>query len=242
MAMTAERRTAVAAPIGKVGAPAGFRPPGRRRTRLAVGLLLAALAIVANLFVYSSVSQRHPVLQVVRDVPAGTLIGPDDLREVEVAADPTVRVIGADQRDLVIGSYARVRIVSGSLVVAEAIQSGPLVAPGSAVIAVQVPDGALPIGVRERSRVRLVVPPPRNDDEAGPVEVDGWVVGLPSSPQSVTGRLSLSVEVAEDDAVRVVTGDDVRVVLLDPAGDPVGDPAAAPTPRPVPEPEPAEDP
>ena len=240
MAMTAERRAA--APSGEVGAPVGFRPPGRRRTRLAVGLLLAALAVVANLFVYTSLSERRPVLQVVRDVPAGSLIGPDDVRQVEVAADPTVRVIGADDRDLVIGSYARVRLVSGSLVVAEALQSGPLVAPGSAVIAVQVPDGALPIGVRERSRVRLVVPPPRNDDEALPAEVDGWVVGLPSTPQSVTGRLSLSVEVAEADATVVVTGEEVRVVLLDPAGDPVGDPAAvtgvAADPDPAAEPDP----
>lgn len=228
MAMTAERRAVAPSPIGEVGA-AGFRPPGRRRTRLAVGLLLAALAVVANLLVYSSVSERRPVLQVVRDVPAGNLIGPDDIREVEVAADPTVRVVGAEQRPLVVGSYARVRLVSGSLVVAEAIQPGPLVAPGSAVIAVQVPDGALPVGVRERSRVRLVVPPPRGDLEAVPIEVDGWVVGLPSSPQSVTGRLSLSVEVAEADATRIVTGDDVRVVLLDPAGDQAGDPAAVPT-------------
>lgn len=229
MAMTTERRATAPVPIGEVGAPTGFRPPGRRRTRLAVGLLLAALAVIANLFVYSSVSQRRPVLQVVRDVPAGSLIGPDDIREVEVAADPTVRVIGADQRDLVVGSYARVRIVSGSLVVAEAIQSGPLVAQGSAVIAIQVPDGALPIGVRERSRVRLVVPQSRFDEETGPIEVDGWVVGLPSAPGAVTGRLSLSVEVAEPDAVRVVTGDDVRVVLLDPAGDPAGDPASVPS-------------
>lgn len=233
MAMTAERRTVARPPIGEVGAT-GFRPPGRRRARLAVGLLLAALAVVANLLVYSNVSQRRPVLQVVRDVPAGSLIGPDDIREVEVAADPTVRVLDAEQRQMVVGSYARVRLVSGSLVVAEALQTGPLVAPGAAVIAVQVPDGALPVGVRERSRVRLVVPPPRNDDEAGPVEVDGWVVGLPSSPQSVTGRLSLSVEVAEADATRVVTGDDVRVVLLDPAGDPVGDPAALSTTEPGP--------
>lgn len=216
MVMTPERH-----PLSTVagnGASPGFRPPSRRRARIAVGLLLAALAVVANLIVYSNVSQRRPVLQVVRDVPAGAMISADDLREVEVAADPTVRTIAADQRDLVIGSYARVRLVAGSLVVAEATQTGPLVNTGSAVIAVQVPEGALPIGVRERSRVRLVVPAPRGDGSVEPVEVDGWVVGLPSAPQSVTGRLSLSVEVPDGEAVRIATGDDVRVVLLDPAG------------------------
>ena len=194
----------------------GFRPSSRRRTRIAAGVALAAIAIGGNLAVYSSLGSREPVLQVVRDVPAGQQLTADDLREVEVAVDSTVRTIPAGDAGGVIGQHARVRLVSGSLLVGEALQVEPLVSAGAAVVAVQVPEGALPIGLRERSRVRLVIPPPRAVDDEAPVEVIGRVVGLPSAPQSVSGRLSLSVEVDEASAATVVASDDVRVVLLDP--------------------------
>jgi hypothetical protein len=50
--------------------------------------------------------------------------------------------------------------------------------------------------------------------------VFGRVVGLPTVPDSVTGQLSLSVEVATADAVTVAMAAKVRVVLLDPGVDP----------------------
>lgn len=197
----------------------GFRPSSRRRTRLAVGAVLVAVAVGANVLVYTNLDRRVAVLQVVRDVPAGSVIGPDDVRTVQVAADASVRTIPADEAGRVVGSHARVRLVSGSLVVAESIQADPLVAPGSAVVAVQVTDGALPVGLRERSRVQLVIPPARGV-EGEPVLVEARAVGLPSEPQSVSGRVALSVEVAAGEAPVVAASDDVRVVLLEPTVDP----------------------
>lgn len=218
MALTDVRRRG-APPATSPSPGHSFRPASRRRTRLAAGAALAALAIGGNLLLYSGMDQRTAVLQVVRDVPAGAQVVADDLREVEVAADATVRTVTADRADSVIGSYARVRMVSGSLVVVESTQSAPLVSPGSAIVAIQVPDGALPIGLRERSHVNLVLPPTRTVDAGEPAVVSGRVVGLPSSPQSVSGRVSLSVEVAVDVAPMVVANDDVRVVLLEPGVD-----------------------
>lgn len=217
MALTAERPTEV--DRGAV-ARRGFRPSSRRRSRIVAGVALAALAVGGNLIVYSGLDRREPVLQVVRDVPAGQQLTADDLRQVDVAVDASVRTIGAEQLGTVVGSYARVRLVSGSLVVAEALQAEPLISEGAAVVAVQVPDGALPIGLRERSRVRLVIPPSRGDDGSDVTIVEGRVVGLPSAPQSVSGRLSVSIEVASSDASVVVAGDDVRVVLIEPDGEP----------------------
>ncbi|MGH9135278.1 MAG: hypothetical protein ACRDZZ_15170, partial [Ilumatobacteraceae bacterium] len=119
-----------------------------------------------------------------------------------------------------VGQYAKVRLVAGSLVVAEALQSAPLVSPGAAVVAVQVPEGALPIGLRERSQVQLVVPVDGDGSGSGaPIIVAGRVVGLPSAPSTVTGTLSLSVEVPEQLAADVVASDDVRVVLVEPGAD-----------------------
>jgi hypothetical protein len=202
--------------------PRGFRPSSRRRSRIAAGVTLAAVAVGANLVVYSGLDRREPVLQAVRDIPAGEQLTSDHLREVEVAADDSVRTLPADQIGAVVGSYARVRLVAGSLVVAEALQADPLVSPGAAIVAIQVAEGALPIGLRERSRIRLVLTPPRAVEAPAPRVVEGRVVGLPSAPQSVTGRLSLSVEVAEHLAADVVANDDVRVVLADPGHDQAG--------------------
>jgi hypothetical protein len=200
--------------------PRGFRPTSRRRARVAGGAALVAAAIGGNVLVYTSLDDRRPVLQTVRDVPAGEQLTIADVRSIDVDADDTLRAVGADRLSAVVGQYAKVRLVSGSLVVAEALQRGPLVSRGTAVVAVQVPDGALPIGLRERSQVQLVVPSAGDGTTVGvPTIVKGRVVGLPTAPTTATGTLSLSVEVAEQLAATVAASDDVRVVLVAPGTD-----------------------
>ncbi|MCU0261393.1 MAG: SAF domain-containing protein [Ilumatobacteraceae bacterium] len=180
-----------------------------------------AVAVAGNLLVYGELDRSAPVLQVARDVPAGALVTADDLRTVDVDVDATVRTVPAADLDLVVGQHAKVRLVAGSLVVTEALQAEPLVAPGAAVVAVRVPDGALPIGLRERSPVLLVLPADTGSDAAAPLgQVAGRVVGLPSAPDSVNGLLSLSVEVEAASAPLVAAASEVAVVLLDPGADP----------------------
>jgi hypothetical protein len=193
-----------------------FQPASRRRNRIALGVLLAAVAIGGNIYVYSTLDAKEPVVQVVRDVPAGEQITADALRTVDVDADSTVNVVPGDRLDALVGSYAKVRLVSGSLVTAEAIQAAPLVAPGSAVVAIQVPEGTLPIGLRERVPVVLVVPGGRAAEGATAVSIDGQVVGLPTPTDSALGVESLSIEVDRSDAATVAAADDVRVVLVEP--------------------------
>ncbi len=71
----------------------GFQPASRRRNRIALGVLLAAIAIGGNIYVYSTLDAKEPVVQVVRDVPAGEQITADMLRTVDVDADSTVNVV-----------------------------------------------------------------------------------------------------------------------------------------------------
>ena len=52
----------------------GFDPTSRRRSRIAAGVALAAVAIGGNLLVYSNLDASKPVVQAVRDVPAGEQI------------------------------------------------------------------------------------------------------------------------------------------------------------------------
>jgi hypothetical protein len=193
----------------------GFRPASRRRSRIAVGVLLAAIAIGGNVLVYAGLDDKVEVLQVVRDVPAGDVIGADDLRVVEVDVDPTVPVLAPDAIGTVVNQYARVHIASGSLIVPVLVQSAPLVALGQGVVAVEVRPTQVPSGLRERSRVALVVPSGEGDDFV----TEGRIVARDGG--SGDERVSLSVEVTEHDAAAVAAADDVRIVLLDPADDPV---------------------
>jgi hypothetical protein len=147
------------------------------------------------------------------------------LRTVDVDVDSTVNVIAGDRLDSLVGSYAKVRLVAGSLVTVEALQPTPLVSAGTSVVAIQVADGSLPIGLRERVPVLLVVPGDGSD--AGVLSVAGRVVGLPSETSSALGLLSLSVEVAAADAATIAAADGVRVVLVEPSEDPA---AASGTP------------
>ncbi len=193
----------------------GFQPTGRRRKRIALGVLLAAIAIGGNVAIYTGLDDSAPVVQVTRDVPAGQQLSLDMLRIVDVDADPTVNVVPGDRLDSLVGTYAKVRLVSGALVTAEALQPTPLVADGSSVVAIRVPEGSLPIGIRERAPVQLVVP-----GDGTPTTISGRVVGLPTATGSALGVESLSVEVAAEDAPTAASADDVRVVLVQPSTDP----------------------
>lgn len=195
--------------------PLRFRPSARRRNRLALGALLGAIAIGGNVAAYTSLSDTEGVVQAVRDIPAGEVISVDDLRIVEVSVDPSVNTVAGEDLATAVGSYAKVRIVSGSLLVPQALQATPLVEPGRAVVAVVVAPAELPSGLRERVPVRVVIPPRSADGETQ--VVDAVTVGIPIDVESALGERSVSLEMAVDDAPTVAAADRVRLVLLEPA-------------------------
>ena len=199
-----------------------FRPNARRRGRIATALVLGAIAVAGNLVAYASLDDRDPVVQVVRDVPAGALITADALRVVEVAGDDSLNMVRDDELASILGQHAKVRLVAGSLLTAAQVQPGPLVAVGHAVVAVNVAAGTLPLGLRERVPVQLVMPTGRAADGSPnpPLVVSGRVVGLPSEPTSALGDHAVSIELAAADATVVAASDEVRVVLLPPEPDP----------------------
>jgi hypothetical protein len=172
------------------------------------------------LLVFSTADRRVAVLQVVRDLPAGTQLTAADVRPIELSSDPSLAVVPAANIASVVGQYTKVRVVTGGLLATGLLQAGELVSPGSAVVAVTIPSGELPVGLRERSHVEVVIPSTGGDVPSLPVV--GWVVGLPAAPDSVTGQMSVSIELAAADAITVATADTVRVVLLDPGLDPAG--------------------
>ncbi len=201
--------------------PRGFRPASRRRTRLAVGAILAAVAIGGNVLLYASLDDRTEVLQLVRNVRAGEVVTSADLRIVEVDLDPTVPAVAADDIGLVVNRYARVYLPSGTLIFDQLVQSAPLVSDGAGVVAVEITATRLPAGLSTRSQVMLVVVESGGDE---PFVTEGRVVRRGTDAADAG---AISVEVAVADAPRVAAADDVRVVLIEPGIDPATEQGAA---------------
>ena len=205
-------------------APHGFRPVSRRRARLAAGAALAAVGIGGNVLLYTSLDDSVEVVQVATNVRAGQQLTAADLRTVEVDVDASVPVVTADRIDTLVGQYASVYIVAGTLMVDVLVQPEPLVAPGRSVVAVELRPTQVPTGVVERSRVQLIVV---GADDSATYLADARVVSLTRGDDS-GGPTSMSFEVEAADAPALAAAGDVRVVLLDPGDDP-----ALPSPGPV---------
>src|SRR4051794_19913122 len=109
--------------------------------RIAVGAVLSMIAVGIMLLVFASADKRVAVLQVVRDLPAGTQLTADDVRSVDLSTDPSLAVVRTVDLPAVIGQYTKVRIVSGGLLATGLLQGRPLVAPGAAVVAGTGPGG-----------------------------------------------------------------------------------------------------
>lgn len=195
--------------------PRGFRPSSRRRTRIAVGVVLVAVAIGGNVLLYASLDDKTEVLQLARDVRAGEVVRSEDLRIVEVDLDPTVPAVPADDVALVVNQYARVFLPSGSLIFDQLVQPAPLVTDGAGVVSVEIRPTQVPAGLTTRSRVLLVVVP---DGDGELFVTDGRIVRH-AGDAADGATAALSVEVAVADAPAVAAADDVRVVLVEPGVD-----------------------
>jgi hypothetical protein len=192
----------------------GFRPGSRRRARIAGGVALAAIAVVGNVAIYTSMDDTTEVVQFVANVEAGDRIEPADVRVIELGGDlASATVVTADRIGLVVDQYARTYIPSGSLASTFVVQPDPVVGEGTAVVAVSPEGGRLPRGLTRRSRVLLVT----GDDAVRRVE---------ARVVSVEDDGELSVEVAEGEAPMIAVAGAVHVVLLDPGVDPATSDAA----------------
>ena len=129
----------------------------QRPTRALVGALVVVASVVAALALYARIGDRAEVLAVARDVLAGEQITDADIEVVSLSSDEAIPTVPATQRSTVVGQYARVRLLAGSLLSSESVQPLPLVDPERVLISVVVPVGLVPVGLREQSRVVLVV-------------------------------------------------------------------------------------
>lgn len=243
-AVATEPSSAVAAP----GSPAavlaesrgaGLRIRPHRPMRAIIGAFLVVAAVVAALALYTALGDKTEVLAVTRNVLAGEQITSADLRVVAISSDDDIPTVAADRRDEIVGQYAKVRLAAGALLVDDSVQSRPLVDPERVLMSVEVPAGQVPVGLREQSRLVLVVIP---DASAGasavPVLVEATVSAVPRNLADIVsggsdggGMVALSVEVPSHLVAVVGSAGAVSVGVLDPTA-PFPAPSGVPSPAP----------
>jgi hypothetical protein len=80
-------RALPSASLGMASRRSGSGPMNRNTTRIAVGVTVLVVSVLATLTLYSSAGDRQTVIAVRRDVGAGQTIVADDLKEVSISVD-----------------------------------------------------------------------------------------------------------------------------------------------------------
>ncbi len=210
-------------PAAELASKPGLRMRPHRPMRALAGALVVVTSVVAALAIYARIGDRAEVLAVSRDVLAGEQIVDDDLEVVSLSSDDRIPTVPASQRSAIVGQYARVRLLAGSLLAADSVQSRPIVDPDRVLMSVVVPVGLVPVGLREQSRVVLVVTPPTSGGvRPAPVLVDAVVAAVPrnlgevvGSADAGQGMIALAVEVPPSYVGVVGEADAVSVGVLD---------------------------
>ncbi|MEN3308880.1 MAG: hypothetical protein V7603_5082 [Micromonosporaceae bacterium] len=167
---------------------AGPLPPARnlpaRRSRPALwlaGLLAVIVCGLAAAALVRSVGTTHPYLAVTRQVAIGEKIADGDLTVVEINAAAGLNPIGASERSSIVGSYAKVTLTPGTLLVRDQLttqqvpgagrhlvsislkpelQPARPLAPGDRLLLVATED---PRTVQEKNGPQPLAPPPTFD-------------------------------------------------------------------------------
>jgi SAF domain len=210
-------------PAAELASKAGLRMRPHRPMRALAGALVVVASVVAALAIFARVGDRTEVLAVSRDVLAGEQITDNDLEVVSLSSDDRIPTVPASQRSAIVGQYARVRLLSGSLLAIDSVQPRPIVDPDRVLMSVVVPVGLVPVGLREQSRVVLVVTPPTSGGvRPAPVLVDAIVAAVPrnlgevvGSADAGQGTIALAVEVPPSYVGVVGEADAVSVGVLD---------------------------
>lgn len=223
--MTDLRTKSRLAPSGsELGSGSGLRIRPQRPLRAAAGALLVLVTVAVALTLFVRVGDRRDVAALNRTVLAGEQLAASDFKTVSIASDESFPSVSADDVELMVGQYARVRMVAGSLLVAESVQPEPLVDPERVLMSVPVSVSHVPVGLREGSQLMLIVTP-ASSGSAAPVLVEAMVAAVPGNLVEVlngdngASTVALSVEVDPSSAALVGSADAVSVAVLPPGGE-----------------------
>ena len=131
----------------------------------ALGTVLVMVGALAAVWLVNSTSDRVPVLVLARDVSYGDTITRADLTTTDVAHDPQVRTVPADQAAVVVGKVAATRLIRGSLLAPGQFVTAAPPGAGQVLVPLAMPVSRLPAaGLQPGQRILVVDTPPADGD------------------------------------------------------------------------------
>lgn len=214
-----ESRSRPAASGGQVAAPAS--PPrvmGQRRVRrgwVAAGVLFIVLSALGSVTLFRALGPSEEYLAVAADVPAGVQVRPADLMVVRLHHTPGLSVIPVRDAGEVVGKFAAVPLMAGTLVAPAQLTDRLAPGPGEQLVAISWSRNELPGGaLRGGDRVLLVATGGQSAEEPPTFEA---VVHLVQPAEGRGNNVVVSLLVSDRDGPAVATlaaNDRVSVVKV----------------------------
>jgi hypothetical protein len=152
----ARHQPAQSSPNGTGSLPRAAQAGRRDRTRIALGLVVIVLCVLATASLFSSANKRAQVLALRHAVPAGHTIASGDLASAGVSVGPDIRTMPASSLDRVVGRVAAVDLVPGSLLSPDDVSDAARVPIGVAIVGASLKAGQYPVSLAPGDEVRLV--------------------------------------------------------------------------------------
>jgi hypothetical protein len=188
-----------------------------RRSRIPyplVGVLLVLACAGGFALVSLRMDDRRAVLALAHSVSAGHVLTMQDLRQVNVSADPSVRVVTPQQSASVVGKTLSSSLAAGSLLTPDAVG---VAAPafGRSVVALAVKPGQWPPELAPGSHV-AVVPASRQGSSMAdsPVSWPAVVTGVTNPANDQTAVVSLEVADAAARQIAALPSGQASIVML----------------------------
>jgi hypothetical protein len=201
-------------------------PKRRKPSWMAVGALLVGLAGLLGAYVFSVMSDTVSVTVASHDIAPGEVLGPDDIRVVEMGRTADLRAVQAEQQDLILGLAARGPIPAGTVLnTGLFIATDEVVPAGKVVVGASLPTGAVPTrSLGAGDEVGLISVASGAGTASGQVQPAAdlgsatvWAVENNASTGSPSDRVWVSLVIDEADRVAVAqaaSNETLRLVLL----------------------------
>jgi hypothetical protein len=202
-----------------------LRASGRRRgvPYLLLGVLLVLACVGGFTLISLNAGDRQAVLAVARTVALGQVLTTEDLRRVDVAVDPVVAVVGADQAATVVGRPMATSLSVGALLTPDSVGDAVVPTAGQAIVALAVKPGQFPPEVAAGARVSVVLVPGPSATASNPPGDDGavWaalVTSVTTSANTPTTVVSVQLGEAAAHQVAAVPAGQLSIVMLSAGG------------------------
>ncbi|GAA3863402.1 hypothetical protein GCM10022243_32430 [Saccharothrix violaceirubra] len=190
---------------------------------LLLGVLLVLVCAGGFVLISLDSGDRRAVLALARGVPVGHVLTTQDLRQVNVAVDPGVAVVGADQAAIVVGKPMATSLSAGALLTPDAVGGAALPENGQAIAALALKPGQFPAEVGPGARVSVVFVPGQAGTVTSPPADGGTVwpavvtsVTTPANDQNTVVSVQLSEAAARQ--VAAVPAGQLSIVMLSAGG------------------------